>query len=75
MTDKDKKELVTNFCNSVRDEVVKKIEEGKIPENWDGHELRVLIAEKFNFEVTSLMREPRSKRMKACKNDIIVHNL
>ena len=51
---KDEKHcFVTNLCDSVRDHVLSKLPQ--VPEEWDGHELRELIADAFAHE-TSLRR-------------------
>lgn len=44
------------------------------PAEWDGHELRELVADAFNNERTRLMRESRQRR-KACHNAILVERL
>ena len=67
--------FVHNLTNSVTQELVAKIESGAIPDTWDGHELRQLLADKFVREASSLMREPRSRRMKDYRNTVIVNNL
>ncbi len=48
MTPEDKREFITSLCNSVRDELLGKVD--KMPEEWNGIELRRLIAEKFSYE-------------------------
>ena len=67
--------FIRNLTQSVVDELVAKVESGAIPDNWDGHELRCLLADKFAHEVSSLMRESRSRRMKDYRNTVIVNNL
>lgn len=55
MEDKDnihtaagKREFLTNFLDSVRDELIGRAAD--MPDEWDGHELRWLVADKFEFE-------------------------
>jgi hypothetical protein len=67
--------FVRSLCNSIRDELIQKIKDKKVPMEWNGHELRELLAEKFNFERTSTMQEKRSKRVKDYHNTRIVNNL
>ena len=51
---KDEKHcFVTNLCDSVRDHVLSKLPQ--VPEEWDGHELRELIADAW-------LRRYRSRR-------------
>lgn len=46
------------------------------PTEWDGHDIRELVAYAFDAERTSLMREKGSrKRVKAVRNAIAVSNL
>lgn len=73
MTQEHQAEFVTNFLNSIRDELVDKIEKGDVPERWDGHELRSWIHEKTAFEVT--LRDGRSARARDFKNTLLVNNL
>ena len=52
----------------------------KIPEHWDGIELRRYIADKFEESTMVLQRgtvrsNGYSKRLKAYHNDVIVNNL
>ena len=72
MTRTEQRELLTSFCNSVRDSMLGGSD--KWPEAWDGHELRELAAKAFDWERTRLMRES-GKRRKACHNQIVVNNL
>jgi len=72
MNKKDKVRFIKDLCNSVKNELISKID--KIPENWDGYELRELIAQKFRSE-SYLMNDKRSKRYRDFENDVIVQNL
>jgi hypothetical protein len=56
----------------VRREIIKLIDNGKIPEEWNGHELRQLIADKFNYEKTQVMK---GNRLKDYKNTVYLNNL
>lgn len=71
MNAKDKKTFLKNLCNSVRDELIGKV--NKMPEDWDGIELRQLLAEKFHRETHS--RLLTGKRKRDYNNTIIVENL
>lgn len=72
MNSKDKKRFITNLCNSVKLELISKI--GKMPENWDGIELRELICDKFKNE-TYLGNDKKSKRFKDYQNEVLIKNL
>jgi hypothetical protein len=39
--------FVQDLTNNIRDELLGQIREGKVPTEWDGHELRVLLASRF----------------------------
>ena len=75
MTKTEKITFIQNITSSVAAELIDKVESGAVPEDWDGHELRQLLADKFAHEVSSLMRETRSKRVKAYRSTVIVNNL
>ncbi len=72
MTRAEQKKLLRTFTRQVTDTLIARADQW--PEEWDGHDLRELVAYAFNFERTNLMRENR-KRRQACKNDILVNNL
>lgn len=44
MTKDEQKEFATQLCASIKDKILDDITAGRVPENWDGHELRALIA-------------------------------
>ena len=77
--DKTEKELkaqfVTDLCNAMRDSILKQIEEGKLPENWDGHELRMLIEYKAIENAARSRRYAGKKRVHEFNNTVIVENL
>lgn len=77
-----KKLFIRQICNAVRDDLVKKIRD--MPEEWDGHELRRLLADKFEREAwtlgpgqkrsNSLGGQP-SKRYRDFLNECLTRNL
>jgi hypothetical protein len=70
MTNEEQRELLTNFCDQVRDALLE--QSGKWPEHWDGFELRWLVKETFEYEA----RMPHSgakKRKKEFLNDLLVN--
>jgi hypothetical protein len=64
------KDLATNVANNV----IRLIDADKIPENWNGVELRWMLADKFKDATMNTQRENKA-RYKAYKNDVIVNNL
>lgn len=66
--------IINEFCDSVRDSTIQAIKSGKVPDYWDGHEIREYIAYLTRCERTQLMRRERS-RMRRFMNDLRVRNL
>lgn len=76
--DKERQKMfVLELCASVSEDIIKSIRGGKVPEKWDGHELRCLLAERFEESAKiSLIRDnPRSARAKDFRNTVNVNNL
>ena len=42
--------IVRDLCNAIALEIISKIEGGRIPEEWDGIELRALVTKKAQME-------------------------
>ena len=70
MNKQEKKRFIKNLTGSIRDELISKID--KIPENWDGYELRQLLADSFKQEAYLKMT---GKRKKDYTNNVIINNL
>lgn len=70
MTKTEKKKFIKSLCDSIRDDLVKKVE--RMPDEWDGHELRELIADLADRERTSSMT---GKRKRDYRNEVLVRNL
>ncbi len=68
-TQEGKRKFIKDLCNSVRDSLLKKVPE--LPEDWDGHELRWLIAKVFEDQTSKL---PLGRK-RAMLNEILVRNL
>lgn len=75
MTQEQQKQFIDGLTAAVVEDLKQKVDQGKIPDNWDGHELRVLIAQKFDYEITNSMRDKRNPRRKECENTILVNNI
>jgi len=72
---KFQKGFVKELCNNVRDEILKQINQNKIPQGWDGIELRWLIKEKFDQCVLGGFTDKRCKRFKEFENECLISNL
>jgi len=65
--------FISNITDSIRLEIQSLIESNRIPENWDGAELKQLLAERFRHE--TYFRDFRAKRYKEYTNDCLINNL
>lgn len=70
MTKAEKRIFIRNLCNSTRDEAMKKVTTGAIPEDWGGAELRQLLADKFKEQTV-----PNTLCRREYENTVIVNNL
>lgn len=72
MTKEEQMAFVRELSNDVAEKICQKIENGKVPDSWDGIELRWLLAEyhSFQFRGTSW-----STRKREFNNTVIVNNL
>ncbi len=73
MTQNDQMLFVYQLSNSIIHELIQQIIRGNIPREWDGIELRELLAEKFARETHHELM--RGKRKKDYNNAVIVNNL
>lgn len=65
--------FVVDLIDAVRAEILNKLARYEVPENWDGHELRHYIADKFADCVFGTALQ--GKRLKDYKNTIAISNL
>jgi hypothetical protein len=66
----DKRRFIEELIGNVQRDVLSKVD--RVPEDWDGIELRQWIADHF----TSAVYSPSSPaRMKAYRNEVLVRNL
>jgi hypothetical protein len=54
MTKGEKIAFVRQLTRNIQQDVCRKIEDGRIPETWDGHELRQYLADRFGDVVYPL---------------------
>lgn len=71
MTQEDKRKFIRELINRVKAEVIAKTE--RMPEEWDGMELRQFIADKFSECV--MWRDWNKQRLKDYRNYILTTNL
>jgi len=60
MKKKEKISFIRQLTKSVADEIVLKIRNNRIPEKWDGVELRQYLADKFSS--SSVLRHDKRRR-------------
>ena len=70
-----KAKFVTDSCNGMRDSILKLIEEDRLPENWDGHELRMLIEHKAIEDAARSHKYAGKQRVHEFNNTVLVENL
>ena len=69
MKAKNQKELVRELCENLSATVQSKIDDGKIPEEWDGNELRQYISDLVTWHKMD------KKRAREYRNTVIINNL
>lgn len=73
MTSTEKKEFVRNLTESICTKLLQEIDTMKIPEDWDGIELRWLLEEEFKGEARYGNR--KGSRRRNFLNDVNINNL
>ena len=73
MTTNEQIRFVRELCKTVADEVVVSLRDKAVPDTWDGHELRMLLADRFerSASMSIIKREPRSARARAYRNEML----
>lgn len=71
MTLAEKADFVAELIDSVHAKILDRME--RLPADWDGHELRQLLADCFAREVVSSIM--RGRRLKDYRNAVLVNNL
>ena len=76
MTREQQKTFVDELVENIKAEILDGIEQERLPEDWDGHELRRYLADRFELCVMGLpMRDKRSSRYRQYKNAVLVRGL
>jgi hypothetical protein len=78
MTKQEQTKLIKSFLNSMKKDILDKVE--KLPENWDGWEIKHWIAEKFDSEDLlsrnkNQLSSVKKWKRRECENDILINNL
>ncbi len=76
MNKTEKIEFVKELSKNIQNKLIESIEAGKIPEEWDGIELRWLIAD--NVSIQHYYTKENSiyrKRRKEYDNTVMINNL
>lgn len=74
MTKIEQKRFIKDLCGNIESDIRSKIAAGKIPTEWDGHELRQLVADKAK-EAASRVMVDNKRRRDEYENTVIVNNL
>ena len=77
MTREQHKTFVYELINSVKADIIEAIDQKKLPDEWDGHELRRYIADRFDQCVfgSTAMRDKRSRRYKNYQKTVLTRGL
>jgi hypothetical protein len=72
LTPAQQRNFVKDLTASIRDSVVNAISAGNVPAEWDGHELRCYLADRFeqDAKMSAIRKEPRSRRAREYRNTI-----
>ena len=70
MTKKEKIYMVQTLSVNITNDIVDKIISGKIPNNWEGLELREILSNKFS-ELSNI--NATTRRYKDYKNDVLIN--
>ena len=74
MSKAGQKAFVQSLSKWILDDIVKIIDDGRIPINWEGEELRLYIAERF-VRGCDAKRYATNAIMREYENDVIVRGL
>jgi len=73
MTRAQQRKFLRSLTREVRDHLLARSKDW--PPDWDGHELRDLLAAAFERERSPLMRAPRNRRRRDFENARLTRNL
>ena len=77
MIRREQRRFVKELTKTITDEILAIIHRGGIPDTWDGHEIRCLMADRYEASATMTIvrRNPRGARAREYKNHCLVNNL
>lgn len=76
MTRDEQRTFIRELMESVEIRLLNALEAGKIPETWDGYELRELLYEHFDdARMRAMVEGKRSSRYRNYRNHVLVNNL
>jgi hypothetical protein len=77
MKPSEQRKFIRELSKNIADALCDYVTQGKIPDTWDGHELRALLAERHrqSASMSLVVRDHKSKRAKDFENTVIVNNL
>lgn len=75
MTKENQIKFVKNLFGSVQEDIVDFIENGLIPEKWEGQELRQLICDRTNVTVDPGRLPISERRKRDYKNHVTINYL
>ena len=76
MTKQEQKQFVRELTWNVAKDMLKLIEDDRVPEGWDGHELRQWISERYRqVAFGSFSENKKRKRFQEYRNETITRNL
>ncbi len=73
MTTTEKRRFIRQLTNSIKKEAI--VQAKRMPQSWDGHELREYLADRFVASRSKIMTETRSRRRRDYFNDCLNLNL
>lgn len=75
MDTQEKIEFVKALSDRIRDDIVRHIEEGKVLQEWNGHELRTLLRDRHQQSADMSKQTMKGKRGKIFRNHCLIANL
>jgi len=76
MTTDEQKAFVRELAEHITAEMCKQIDSGKVPEDWDGHELRQWMQDKAKeANYSDRLKNHRAGRYQSYRNTVIINNL
>ncbi len=73
MTKRDQRRIIIELCHTLKKDLLAKLIDGRVPVEWDGHELRAWFADRAKSDFQYHLMSP--KRRRAYNNDLLVRNL